>query len=150
VFGELGSAWSNVMNDAVAAQHFIGKLLKYVGPDQIVWGTDCILYGSPQPQIESFKMFTITPQFQTMYGYPALTPEIKAKIFGLNAARIFCIDPEARRCSAQSSTFAQVRRHWDAEFGPRRWTAQRPLGPTTRREFLTLAKLAIAKGQPGA
>ena len=44
------------------------------GPDNIVWGTDCILYGSPQPQIEAFRMFTITPQFQQMYGYPALTP----------------------------------------------------------------------------
>ena len=150
VFGELGSAWSNVMNDASAAQHFIGKLLKYLGPDQIVWGTDCILYGSPQPQIEAFKMFTITEQYQRMYGYPALTPEIKAKIFGLNAARIFCIDPEARRCAATGSTFAGLKREWDAEFGPRRWTVQRPLGPTTRREFMTLAKIAIAKGSPGA
>ena len=150
VFGELGSAWSNVMNDASAAQHFIGKLLKHLGPDQVVWGTDCILYGSPQPQIESFKMFTITEQYQRMYGYPALTPEIKAKIFGLNAARVFCIDPEARRCAASNSTFAGLKREYDAEFGPRRWTIQRPLGPTTRREFIQLAKIAIAKGSPGA
>jgi hypothetical protein len=150
VYGELGSAWSNVMNNAVAAQHFIGKLLKYLGPDNIVWGTDCILYGSPQPQIESFRMFTITEQFQQMYGYPALTPEIKAKIFGLNSARIFCVDPEARRCAATTSTFAQVKRQWDAEFGPRRWTAQQPPGPKTRREFLQLARMAIAKGSPGA
>jgi uncharacterized protein len=150
VYAELGSAWSNVMNDAVAAQHFMGKLLKYVGEDHIVWGTDCILYGSPQPQIEAFRMFQITPQFQQMYGYPALTPEIKTKIFGLNAARVFCIDPEARRCAASNSTFAQVRREWDAEFGKRRWTFQEPLGPTTRREFLQLARLAIAKRQPGA
>ena len=150
VFAELGSAWSNVMNDASAAQHFIGKLLKYVGPDNIVWGTDCILYGSPQPQIDAFRMFQITPQFQQRYGYPALTPEIKAKIFGLTAARLFCIDPAARRCAADRSTFAQVRRRWDAEFGERRWVFQRPLGPTSRREFLQLAKMAIAKGQPGA
>jgi hypothetical protein len=85
-----------------------------------------------------------------MYGYPALTPEIKAKIFGLNSARIFCVDPEARRCAATNSTFAQVKRQWDAEFGPRRWTAQQPPGPKTRREFLQLARMAIAKGSPGA
>jgi hypothetical protein len=150
VYGELGSAWSNVMNNAVAAQHFIGKLLKYLGPDNIVWGTDCILYGSPQPQIESFRMFQITQQFQDMYGYPALTPEIKAKIFGLNSARIFCIDPEARRCAATESTFAEVKREWDSDFGPRRWVAQRPPAPTSRREFLQLAKMAIAKRSPGA
>ena len=29
VYAELGSAWSNVMRDTVAAQHFLGKLLKY-------------------------------------------------------------------------------------------------------------------------
>ena len=27
---------------------------------------------------------------------------------------------------------------------------QKPLGPTSRREFLQLARMAIAKGQPGA
>jgi hypothetical protein len=150
VYAELGSAWSNVMNDAQAAQHFIGKLLKYVGPDNVVWGSDCILYGSPQPQIDAFKMFQITPQFQQMYGYPELTPEIKAKIFGLNSAKIFCIDPEARRCAATESTFAQVKRRWDAEFGKRRWVFQKPVGPTTRREFFQLARMAIARKQPGA
>jgi hypothetical protein len=150
VYAELGSAWSNVMNDASAAQHFIGKLLKYIGPDNVVWGTDCILYGSPQPQIEAFRMFQITPEFQMMYGYPALTPEIKAKIFGLTSAKLFCVDPKAKRCAATDSTFAQVRRRWDSEFGERRWAFQKPLGPTSRREFLQLAKLAIARRQPGA
>lgn len=150
VYAELGSAWSNVMNDASAAQHLIGKLLKYVGPDHVVWGTDCILYGSPQPQIEAFRMFSITDDYQKMYGYPALTPEIKAKIFGLNSAKIFCIDPMLRRCAADMSTFAQVRRRWDSEFGERRWSFQQPLGPTTRRDFLQLARMAIARRQPGA
>jgi uncharacterized protein len=150
VFAELGSAWSNVMNDTTAAQHFIGKLLKYIGPDRVVWGTDCILYGSPQPQIEAFRRFQITSQFQQMYGYPELTPEIKAKIFGLNAAKIFCVDPMLKRCAADASTFAQVRRQWDSQFGERRWAFQEPLGPTTRREFMQLARLAIARRQPGA
>ena len=36
VYAEMGSAWSNVMNDAVAAQHYVGKLLKYLGPDNVV------------------------------------------------------------------------------------------------------------------
>lgn len=150
VYGELGSAWSNVMNDAVAAQHMIGKLLKYLGEDRVVWGTDCILYGSPQPQIEAFRRFQITQQFQEQYGYPALTDAIKAKIFGLNAARAFRIDPELKRCAATEGTFAAVRRELDAELGPRRWVFQEPLGPTSRREFLQLARYAIAKRQPGA
>jgi hypothetical protein len=31
------------------------------------------------------------------HGYPELTPAIKAKILGLNAARVYGIDPEATR-----------------------------------------------------
>ena len=35
------------MNDPNPSQHYIGKLLKYLGPDNIVWGTDCILTRQP-------------------------------------------------------------------------------------------------------
>ena len=150
VYGELGSAWSNVMNNATAAQHLIGKLLKYLGEDHVVWGTDCILYGTPQPQIESFRRFQITPQFQEMYGYPELTPAIKAKIFGLNAAKVFRIDPMKARCKAAEGDFATAKLQLDNELGPRRWVFREPLGPTTRREFMSLARYSIAKRQPGA
>jgi hypothetical protein len=44
--------------------------------------------GNPQPQIDAFRCFEISPAFQNTYGYPALTPAIKEKIFGLNAARL--------------------------------------------------------------
>jgi hypothetical protein len=43
-----------------------------------------------------------------------------------------------------------VRKQWDEELGKRRFAFQRPLGPTTRREFFELARIAIAKKQPGA
>jgi hypothetical protein len=149
VYAELGSAWSNVMTDAVAAQHLIGKLLKYVGEDNVVWGTDCILNGSPQSQIEAFRAFTITEAFQEKYGYPALTKQIKRKIFGLNAAKIFRIDPELKRCKVTNDSFAAYKRGLDGEVGGRRFTAQGPLGPTDRRSFLQLARRSIAQGKPG-
>lgn len=149
VYAELGSAWSNVMRNAVHAQHFIGKLLKHVGEDNICWGTDCILGGSPQAQIDAFRAFTITPEFQEMYGYPELTPAIKRKIFGLNAAKFYRIDPEKARCKMDSSQFASMKRQLDGELGARRWTVKPPLGPTTRREFLNLTRSNRAKGTPG-
>ncbi|MDH5673788.1 MAG: amidohydrolase [Myxococcales bacterium] len=149
VYAEMGSAWSNVMDDPVAAQHYIGKLLKYFGEDNIVWGTDSILYGSPQPQIDAFRRFQITEEFQEMYGYPQLTEQARRKIFGLNAAAIYCVDPDAKRCAVTADEFASVRQHWDADFGPRRWAIQEPLGPTSRREFLQLARFNRARRQPG-
>jgi len=149
VYAELGSAWSNVMRNAVNAQHFMGKLLLHVGEDNICWGTDCILGGSPQAQIEAFRAFTITPEFQDMYGYPELTDAIKRKIFGLNAAKFYRVDPEKARCKMDSSQFAMMRRQLDSDLGDRRWTAKPPLGPTTRREFMNLARSNRAKGTPG-
>ena len=37
----------------------IGKLLKHVGEDNVLWGTDSIWYGSPQDQIQAFRTFQI-------------------------------------------------------------------------------------------
>jgi len=39
----------------------------------VLWGTDSIWYGSPQDQIQAFRAFEITPEFQERFGYPALT-----------------------------------------------------------------------------
>jgi predicted TIM-barrel fold metal-dependent hydrolase len=149
VYAELGSAWSNVARDPNSSQHMMGKLLKYVGEDNVVWGTDAIITGGPQWQIEAFRAFQITEEYQEQFGYPPMTDEIKRKIFGLNAARIFRIDPEMERCKLDSTDFAMIKKNMDGELGPRRWTAKPPLGPTSRREFLRLAKLNIAKGVPG-
>ncbi len=149
VYAEMGSAWSKVMNDPVSSQHYIGKLLKYLGPDNIVWGTDCVLLGSPKTQIAMFKAFSITPAYQQQYGYPALTDAIKAKIFGLNAARLYHVDPMLARCKVDQNTFTMFKRELDEEIGPNRFAVKPPLGPRTRREFLLNAKQNRMKGVPG-
>jgi hypothetical protein len=92
VYAELGSTWKSVMADPDQAAHVLGKLLTAVGEDNIVWGTDSIWYGSPQDQIQAFRAFEFTAESQERFGYPALTPTAKAKIFGQNAARLYGID----------------------------------------------------------
>jgi uncharacterized protein len=149
VYAEMGSAWAQVMNDMNASQHYIGKLLKYLGPDNIVWGTDCVLGGSPATQIMMFKNFSITQQYQDMYGYPALTDDIKRKIFGLNAAKIYHVDPTLARCKVDQSTFTMIQRQLDNDIGPNRWAVKPPLGPRTFDEFLENGRRMRAKGIPG-
>jgi uncharacterized protein len=149
VFAEMGSAWARVMRDPNQAQHYIGKLLKYLGEDNIVWGTDCILGGSPQGQIELFRSFTITPEYQERFGYPELTPQAKRKIFGLNAARIYRVDPDSARCTFDRGALAMMKRDTDANLGDRRWALRPPKGPRTWREFWNHAKIERAKGVPG-
>ena len=106
-------------------------------------------FASPQPQIEAFKTFTISREFQEQYGYPELTDEIRAKIFGLNAAKLYGIDPEEKRCQLDPMLLATAKRTLDDELGDRRWAFQKPLGPTTRREFIQLARKNRFEGKPG-
>jgi hypothetical protein len=42
-----------------------------------------------------------------------------------------------------------MKRELDGSLGDRRWTVKPPLGPTTRREFMNLARINRAKGEPG-
>jgi hypothetical protein len=149
VYAEMGSAWSQVMKNSTEAQHYIGKLLKYLGPNNICWGTDCILGGSPQGQIVAFNQFATDPKTAEANKYPTITPAMKAQIFGLNAARIYHIDPTAARCAAQKNTFAMQKEQLDNEIGPNRWAAKVPLGPRTPEEFWAHAREMHAKGVPG-
>jgi predicted TIM-barrel fold metal-dependent hydrolase len=127
VYAELGSTWRAVMGDLDQAAHLLGKLLLAVGEDNVLWGTDSIWYGSPQDQIAMFQAFEITPEYQERFGYPALTPERKAKILGLNAVRLFAIEqPVAATCSPEAQGFARA-------VDP---MSNRLLGPVSRRDVL--------------
>ena len=101
VWAELGGVWREVMKKPTEAAHVIGKLLKHLGEDRILWGTDGIWFGSPQDQIQAFRAFEIPVELQEKHGYPALTREAKAKIFGLNAARVYGVEPDEIRQVAE-------------------------------------------------
>ncbi|MEX2457677.1 MAG: amidohydrolase family protein [Actinomycetota bacterium] len=122
VYAELGSTWWLVMRDPDEAAHVLGKLLRYVGEDNVLWGTDCIFYGSPQDQIQAFRAFEISPEFQERFGYPALTKERKAKILGLNGARLYGVDPITVPCEFTRRELEEVRRGLrtgNVTYGPR-------------------------------
>ena len=77
--------------------HLIGKNVKTYGADHVIWGTDCLWWGSPQWVIDAFKRFQISDELCEKFGYKKLSKEDKAKIFGLNAARVYGIDVKAKR-----------------------------------------------------
>ena len=139
VYAELGSTWHNLRNDMSQAAHALGKLLRYLGPDRILWGTDCVLNGNPQSQIAAFRAFQIPPAMQMMYGYPALTPEVKRKILGENAAAVYGVDIAAmrRRITTDDINGIILARADDPGAFPR---GPRPYGPRTRREFLAFLR----------
>jgi hypothetical protein len=115
----------------------VGKLLSRVGEKRVMWGTDAIWYGSPQPQIMAMRAFEITPEFQDLYGYPALTNEIKANIFGLNAANLFGVDPESTRCALTTDPLtANIEESAELRSDGAISSAWIPHGPITRGQVL--------------
>ena len=138
VYAELGSTWRYLMRDPDQAAHAIGKLLKYIGQDNVVWGTDCIWYGSPQDQIQAFRTFQIAPELREEFGYPEITPEIRAKIFGLNAVRPYKIDAAHVRLHLEADPLQEARKYYEGQEDPSYLT----YGPKTRREFLSLLQMS--------
>ena len=61
------------MRDPDTAAHIVGKLVKHIGEKNVLYGSDCIWYGSPQDQIQAFRTFQISEAFQEKYGYAKMT-----------------------------------------------------------------------------
>src|ERR687898_33181 len=109
VYAELGGTWWFVMRDPTVAAHTLGKLLTHVGEDRVVWGTDSVWFGTPQDQIQALRTFQISEELQERHGYPALTDELKAKIFGLNSAGLYGIEPITGPCDVSPEDVEAVR-----------------------------------------
>jgi len=108
-YAELGTTWYLLMANPREAAHVLGKLLLAVGEDNVLWGTDSIWYGPTQPLIDAFRAFQIPEEYRQRYGYPQLTPTVKAKVLGLNAARLYNIDPVQALASTRKDDLAWVK-----------------------------------------
>jgi uncharacterized protein len=97
LYAELGSLARMMLSDPARYAVLISTLLDGFGAGHILWGTDTPVIGPPHWQIEAFQTFMIPEELATQRGYPQLTSEVKNKIFGENAARIFGIDIAAAR-----------------------------------------------------
>jgi hypothetical protein len=98
-YAEIGTTWaSSVVTFPTIAAHIMGQLMKFLGEDRIVFGSDSVWYGSPQWQIEALWRFQIPEAMRRKWGYPALTTTAKRKILGRTSARLYgirALDPGA-------------------------------------------------------
>jgi uncharacterized protein len=94
VYAEIGTTFaSTVITFPTVCAHILGQLLKFMGEDRVVFGSDAVWYGSPQWQIEALWRFQIPEAMRKRWGYPKLTDGIKRKILGLNSARLYGLVP---------------------------------------------------------
>lgn len=140
VYAELGSTWRAVMLNNARATHLIGKLLLHVGPDRVLWGTDSLNVDNPSMQLAAFRAFQMSPAISQMFGYPALTPEVKRKILGLNGARVYGVDPAVVRKKVTADDLSQIKLAYRADPRSVPMSPHRPHGPRTWREYLGFRK----------
>ena len=98
VYMELGSTFAMMgVTHPMLCAHVLGMIIAAFGDDHVLWGTDSIWWGSPQWQIEAMRRLEMPESLMKQFGYAPLTTDVKAKIFGLNAARVYGVDPQAKR-----------------------------------------------------
>ena len=118
VYGDLGQifAQSTMANPNLAA-FMMGTLVKGLGADRVVWGTDAIWTGSPQWQIEALRRLEIPEAMQKQYGLAPLGAadgEIKNTIFGGNNARLYNYT-DAKRVAVYGDTLSQAKLAYEAQ-----------------------------------
>ena len=93
VYAEIGTTWaSTIVSFPTVAAHLMGQLMKFMGPDRIVFGSDSVWYGTPQWQIEALWRFQIPEEMRERWGYPEISEADKRKILGLNSAKLYGIE----------------------------------------------------------
>ena len=86
VYGDLGQIFAqSTLAEPRLCAAMMGQLVKGLGADHIVWGSDAVWTGAPQWQIEGLRRLEIPVQMQEKYGFAPLGAAdgpVKNAIFG--------------------------------------------------------------------
>jgi uncharacterized protein len=75
--------------------HALGQSLQWAGADKIVMGLD-LPFDETKRIVDSIRNLEMPEELQEQWGYAPITDEIRAKILGLNLARVANIKPKKR------------------------------------------------------
>jgi predicted TIM-barrel fold metal-dependent hydrolase len=136
VYFELGTTF-NILSSLApkTCMHMLGQMMAVAGSDHILWGTDSIWNGSPQNQIDRFRRLKMDPELVKKHKYPELTATVKDQILGLNAAKLFGIDPKKAWKAIKTDKLTQLREEYRQRPAPSNtqygwvWVGDEP--PTT-------------------
>jgi predicted TIM-barrel fold metal-dependent hydrolase len=113
VYFELGSTFQQLSSsNPERCLHMLGQMIQAAGADHVLWGTDSIWGGSPQSQIVRLRKMKMKPELMEKYRYEELTDPVKDQILGLNAARLFGVDPKAKRQAIKADKLSRLREEY--------------------------------------
>jgi uncharacterized protein len=115
VYADVGQlfAQSTIADPRVSAA-MMGQLVKGLGADHVVWGTDAIWTGSPQWQIEALRRLEIPEDMQKKHGFAPLGAAdgpVKTAILGETNARLYKYD---RRAALATDRIAVLKAEYEA------------------------------------
>jgi hypothetical protein len=123
VYGEIGTSFANsaVANPRFAAA-FLGTLIRGLGPDRVVFGSDSLWYGSPQWQIEALRRLEIPADMQKKYGFAPLGPAdgmVKSAMLAGNSARLYNVQLKTASSAITTDKIAAIKAEYIAMGGTR-------------------------------
>lgn len=121
VYGDLGQifAQTTVVQPRLAAA-LMGILVKGLGADHVVWGTDAVWTGSPQWQIEALRRLEIPEDMRRQHGFPELGAAdgpTKTAIFSGNSVKMYKY--EQQRAGLETDGVARLKSQYAAAGGER-------------------------------
>jgi len=120
VYMDLGTTFGmSVITAPDLCAYMLGEMIDAFGEDHVLWGTDSIWWGSPQWQIEAFRRLQMPERFIKDFGFKPLTDEVKEKIFGINSARVYGIDPAAKMKAIPGDYVTKLKNEYRASGGKR-------------------------------
>ena len=119
VYGDLGQVFATTtVSQPKLCAAIMGTLVKGLGAQRVVWGSDAVWTGAPQWQIEGLRRLEIPEDMQRKFGFAApgsATGPVKSAIFGENSARLYGLEPRAY--AADCDRLAELKRDYRAAGG---------------------------------
>jgi predicted TIM-barrel fold metal-dependent hydrolase len=110
VYPELGAVFGHsVVTHPEICGHLLGQLVDGFGADHIIWGTDCIWWGSPQWLIEAMRRYKMPGNLQEEFGYADISAADRELIFGRNLAGLYGVDIDAARTQIPGDSLSTMK-----------------------------------------
>jgi uncharacterized protein len=123
VYGEIGTSFATcAVADPNLAAALVGTLVRGLGTDRVLWGSDSVWYGSPQWQIEALRRLEIPEAMRKQHRFAPLGAAdglVKTAIFSANAARLYGIQSRTALGGITNDRIAAMRAEYVASGGTR-------------------------------
>jgi predicted TIM-barrel fold metal-dependent hydrolase len=123
VYGDVGQLFATTLvAEPNVCAALMGILVKGLGTERVVWGSDALWTGSPQWQIEGLRRLEIPEAMQKKHGFAPLGAAdgpVKTAIFGGNNAKLYNLNPRRAMLDLENDGISRLKEAYEKS-GPAR------------------------------